>query len=89
MTVDSKTDDSAISKGILMRLELLDGVPPELQTVKSMKWRDRLALREQWNLVEGGVDTEVNMTCPACGHEFKRDIEVTPSFFFPSATLKT
>jgi len=89
MAVESKAEDAALSKGILMRLELLDGAPPELQAVKNMKWRDRIALREQWNLVEGGVDTEVDMTCPACGHAFKRDIEVTPSFFFPSATLKT
>ena len=89
MAVESKAEDAALSKGILMRLELLDGAPPELQAVKSMKWRDRMALREQWNQVEGGVDTEIDMTCSACGHAFKRDIEVTPSFFFPSATSTT
>lgn len=88
MGIETKAEDAALSKGILMRLELLDGVPPELQAVKNMKWRDRLALREEWNKVEGGVDTEVDMTCPACGHEFKKDIEVTSSFFFPSATSK-
>lgn len=89
MAVESKAEDAALSKGILMRLELLNGAPPELQAVKEMKWRDRMALREQWNKVEGGVDTEVDMVCPTCGHEFKKDIEVTPSFFFPSATSKT
>jgi hypothetical protein len=88
MATEAKTEDSALSKGILMRLELLNGAPPELQAVKDMKWRDRVALREKWNTVEGGVDTETDMACPACGHEYKKDIEVTPSFFFPSATSK-
>jgi hypothetical protein len=86
MGTESKVEDAALSKGILMRLELLNGAPPELQAVKDMKWRDRAALREEWNKVEGGVDTEVEMNCPACGHFFKKDIEVTPSFFFPSVT---
>lgn len=84
-----KADEDALSKGILMRLELLDGLPPELQAVKAMKWRDRVALREEWNRVEGGVDTEIDMVCPTCGQEFKKDIELSPSFFFPSATSKT
>jgi len=82
-----KSED-VLSKGILMRLELLNGVPPELAAVKAMKWRDRIALREEWNTVEGGVDTEVDMTCAACGTEYKRDVEVSAGFFFPSATSK-
>lgn len=82
-------EEDLLSKGILMRLELLDGLPPELQAVKNMKWRDRVALREEWNRVEGGVDTEIDMVCPTCGYEFKREIELSANFFFPSATSKT
>lgn len=89
LETSKKKDDDLLSKGILMRLELLDGAPPELQAVKNMKWRDRMALREAWNKVEGGVDTEIDMVCPSCGQEFKKDIELSPSFFFPSATSKT
>jgi hypothetical protein len=88
MASEAKTEESQLSKGILMRLELLNGAPPELQAVREMRWRDRVALRAQWDAVEGGVDTETDMSCPNCGHEYKKDIEVTPSFFFPSATSK-
>ena len=87
MKLDKSED--ALSRALLMRLELLNGAPPELAAVKNMKWRDRIALREQWNKHEGGVETEIDMACPACGHEFKRDIEISPSFFFPSATSTT
>jgi hypothetical protein len=54
--------------------------------VKAMGFGDRQALRAEWNKVEGGLDTEVEMTCPLCGHDFKCDVEISPSFFFPSAT---
>jgi hypothetical protein len=75
----------AMSLGILMRLEMLDGKPPTLQELKDMGWKDRVALRDEWNKVEGGVDTEVELGCPVCGHEFKRELEVSGGFFFPSA----
>ena len=75
-----KSED-ALSQGILMRLELLDGLPPTLEAVKAMGWKDRQALRKEWDKVEGGVDTEVEMTCSLCSHEFKRDIQVSSSFF--------
>jgi hypothetical protein len=88
-SMQSDKSEDTLSKGILMRLELLNGAPPSLADVKAMKWRDRVALREQWNTVEGGVDTEVDMTCATCGHEYKRDVEVSAGFFFPSATSKT
>jgi hypothetical protein len=82
----SKLDkaEDAISRGILMRLELLNGAPPDLEAVKNLKWRDRRALQKTWNEVEGGIDTEMKMTCKSCGHEFKKDLEIGASFFFPS-----
>jgi hypothetical protein len=80
----SKSEDS-LSQAILMRLEQLDGAPPTLEAVKAMGWKDRQAIRKIFESVEGGVDTEVDMTCPKCSNEFKRDVEVSPSFFSPSA----
>lgn len=87
--LDTKTESAALSKGILMRLELLNGVPPELPAVVAMSLKDRLSLRSKWDKVEGGVDTEAEMQCPVCSFEFKKDVEVTPNFFFPSETSET
>lgn len=87
MKLDKSED--ALSRAMHMRLELLNGQPPELKDVRAMKWRDRRALREAWNKVEGGVDTEVSIDCASCGVEFKRDVEVSGSFFFPSEASKT
>ena len=74
----------AISQSVLMRLEQLNGLPPTLEAVKAMGWKDRQALRSAWDKVEGGVETEMEMQCPRCGHEFKRDVQVGLSFFYPS-----
>jgi len=75
--------EDAASLGILMRTELLNGEPPDLAKVKSMKWKDRQFIRKEWEKVEGGLDTGLDMQCPSCGAEFKRSVQVGGSFFFP------
>lgn len=83
----AKDEGDKASKAILMRLELLDGEAPTLDAVKSMPLRDRAALRKEFEKVEGGIDLEQEFECPACGHEWKSDLEVDGrSFFFPSET---
>jgi hypothetical protein len=79
--LEKETD--AISKGLLMRLELFDGKPPELSALKEMSWKDRQALKAEMNKLEGGLDTSVDIACASCGYEFKTDLEVSAGFFFP------
>jgi hypothetical protein len=82
-------DEDALSLAIQMRLETLDGKPAGLGDVKGLGLRDRQALRDAFEEVEGGVDTEVDMKCPHCEHEFKREVDIAQrSFFFPSQTPK-
>jgi hypothetical protein len=84
----AKSNDAS-SLGILFRLELLDGKPPQLSDLKNMGLKERQELRDALTGVDGGVDTEIQMQCPNCHAEFSRDVQVgTQSFFFPSGVLK-
>jgi hypothetical protein len=85
-----KNKNDTLSLSILMRMEMLDGKPPTLADVKSLGIRDRNFLRDQFEECEGGLDTEIDMECSECGHEFKRDVDVGQAgFFFPSAIQKS
>jgi hypothetical protein len=77
-------DPDALSKGLLMRLELLDGKPPELAGIKAMSWRDRQILKTEMNKLEGGLETEIDIQCSSCSVEFKTELEIAASFFFPT-----
>jgi len=80
---------SALSLAMLLRIESIDDQPPTLQLVKNLSHRDREFLRTQFDEVEGGVETNLEMTCPQCGFEFERDLEVGQAgFFFPSSVQK-
>lgn len=77
-------DDEKPSVSLLVRLELLDGKVPSLPEIKALAWRDRQALRAMLEEQDGGVDTSLELTCPACGHEFERELDLgQQGFFFP------
>jgi len=74
----------SLSQSLLMRLELLGDEKPTLKMVKSLGMRDRNFLRDQFQKVEGGVDTSLELECPACGNEWEKDLDLSAaSFFFP------
>lgn len=80
----NKQAPDALSQSILMRLELLGDEKPTLQVVKSLGMRDRNFLRDQFQEVEGGVDTALELECPSCGNEWEKDLDLSAaSFFFP------
>lgn len=83
--INRKNRGDALSQMILMRLELVDGEQPTLEIVKSMGMKDRHALRHAFNNTEGGVDTSLEMECPACSHEWQLELSLAArDFFFPS-----
>lgn len=85
----SKSKDAAVSLSMLLRVELLNGEAPTLAKVQSLSLRDRSALREAFEEIEGGIDTDLELQCSACGHEFEEQLDVgQQGFFFPSAVLK-
>lgn len=84
-----KKRTDALSQAILMRLELLNEEKPDLAMVQGLGMRDRNYLREQFQAVEGGVDTTLEFVCPTCSHEWNKDLDLsTAGFFFPGAVQK-
>jgi hypothetical protein len=84
----AKTDDR-ISAAVLCRLDTLDGQPATFDHVRAMSMLDRDFLREQFDEMEGGIDTTLELECTHCGETFTTDLEVNQSgFFFPSRTRK-
>lgn len=87
--VMKKERTDSLSQALMMRLEMLNDEPPTLAAVKSLSLRDRLALRDKFQEVEGGIDTAMDFECPACGHEWSEDLDIgNRNFFFPSETRK-
>lgn len=85
----AKFQTDQLSQSLLARLELLNGNSPLLADVKRLDMRDRNALRDAFEEVEGGLDTSIQMQCPECQHEFERDLDIgQQGFFFPSRTRK-
>lgn len=79
-----KKESDGLSQSILMRLELLGDETPTLQMVKSLGMGDRHFLRAQFQEVEGGVDTTLELECPMCGCEWEKDLDLSAAnFFFP------
>ena len=62
--------------------------PGGLLYLKRMSSADRRHLQNQFQTVEGGIDTDIQVTCDNCGTEFETKINLSGqgSFFFPSAT---
>lgn len=74
---------------IFLRLEQLDGKPATVESVKALGAFDRQFLREKFDEIEGGIETDVDMECPECRVEIKTEVDITQkSFFFPT-TLKS
>lgn len=81
----------SLSLGILARLTMIgENTRPTLKDVKGFSWRDRHLLRDKFMKLEGGVDTDIQVVCDNCDHEFQSVLDVgQPSFFFPSESETT
>jgi hypothetical protein len=87
--VGKVADDEKLSMMLLCRTESINGKVPSVHDIKGMSFRDRQALRDAFEDVDGGVDTSVEMTCSSCGHSFKQDVELgNQGFFFPQRAQK-
>lgn len=84
--IRTQNKEDLVSLVMMMRIETIDEEPPTLDKIADMSLRDRVFLRKQFEAVEGGIDLEVDLTCPKCDYEWKKDLELTPDFFFPSET---
>lgn len=83
------SDDEKPSAMLLARIELLDGKTPTMHDIRGLSFRDRQGLRSMMEGQDGGVDTEMDMQCPVCSHEYKSELDLgQPGFFFPGRALK-
>ena len=82
---DSGEDDTLLYRTAML-LEEIEGVRllREMQyLLKKLPIADVAHLRNEINTPPFGVKTEVQMLCPACSEEFKIDLPLETSFFFP------
>jgi len=85
----AQTGKDIISFAILTRIESMDGRPASVRDLKTLPLADRNFLRDVWEDHEGGIDTEIKVTCAQCEHEFDTNLSVGDAGFFnPLAALK-
>jgi hypothetical protein len=79
-----------ISTAILARVESIDGKAASLEDILTLPMMDRNHLRDLWQDYEGGIDTDIEVTCPNCNLDYSTSVDLgSPGFFNPSGTLKS
>jgi len=80
----------SISVLLGLRILMLDDKPPTIEDLQNLTMSERSYIRDVvFRAGDGGVDTTLDVTCPQCAHEFKRELDIAQmGFFFPSAARK-
>lgn len=77
-----------ISTAIFARVESMNDKPITIDDLKDLPLIDRNFLRNSWEDKEGGVDTSIQIDCPACTLAYETELDISQQGFFnPSATL--
>ncbi len=72
---------------IQLRVVSIDGAKPSPEELQEMGTLDRQNLLADFDDVECGIDTDIQIVCDSCDSEFWRKLPVgKASFFFPSGT---
>lgn len=82
---DQSDDDTLLYRTALL-LEEIEGVNLKKELallLKKLPIQDVAHLRNEINTPPFGVDTEISILCPSCTEEFKIDLPLETSFFFP------
>lgn len=84
MSTSKLAKESALSASIMARVTEVDGEAVTVQVIKKLSMRDRNYLRRRFEEIEGGVETDIEVSCPKCDTEFKTMVDIgQPGFFFP------
>ncbi|HRT97834.1 MAG TPA: hypothetical protein P5532_25795 [Planctomycetota bacterium] len=73
-----------LTAAMMIRIVEIDGQPPSKKALNEMTMGDRSALRKEMLRVDGGIDTQVDVPCDACGTRIRTRLEAEPAFLFPS-----
>jgi hypothetical protein len=72
---------------LALRISEVDGqkmaISDSMEFVRSLKGKDALAIRQEIEVVDFGIDTELTPTCPHCGFENEIILPRHKSFFRP------
>lgn len=80
--------EGRVSMSIWLRMMELDGKPnPTLEDVKGMLYADRIYLREVFDQMEGGVDSELKIKCDHCDKIFTSYLDIARIEFFSPKML--
>jgi hypothetical protein len=78
-----ENDSAKMSVAIYRRLVELDGKKEfTLDDVRNMVYGDRLYLREQFEIMEGGLETEFAVVCEKCKRNFTHYLDIARIEFF-------
>lgn len=74
------------TREMLVQLRTINGETADAPTLKKLPWAVRQGIRDAMDAVEGGYDTELQITCPHCEAVEKASMPINmQSFFFPRA----
>ena len=76
--------EPTLTAAMMIRIVEIDGQPPSKKALNEMTMGDRSALRKEMLRVDGGIDTQVDVSCDACGTRIRTRLEAEPAFLFPS-----
>jgi len=74
-----------LSLAVMSRIKVLDGKEKiNVADMKALSFRDRQAVRNWFTKVEGGANTDIDVTCESCSYDFQTVLDIGQSdFFFP------
>ena len=76
--------EPTLTAAMMIRIVEIDGQPPSKKALDEMSMGDRSALRKEMLRVDGGIDTQIDVPCDACGARIRTRLEGEPVFLFPS-----
>jgi hypothetical protein len=79
--------DSRLSTAILARTVELDGQAPTVESIKNLLYGDRVALRNMFDEMEGGIESNFDVKCPQCKKPFKDTLDIARAEFFSPKTI--
>jgi hypothetical protein len=80
--------EARVSASIWVRLVELDGkAEVSLQDVKDMLYADRVYLREFFDMLEGGIESEMLVKCAQCSRIFTSYLDIARIEFFSPKML--
>jgi hypothetical protein len=83
--VSSKNTHNTMTRALEMRVFEVNGEPSTFDVIRNLSARDRSALRKDFVVREGSIDTSIDVVCEHCAHKFHTEVAVASvGFFFPT-----